>query len=288
MKLGRQPPKPLQVGLIWLAASLAWGTALANGPDSVAEQTSQLPDSLAQWYRPNNKRQVWLHSMFALRRELQAVSEYSQGGEWVLASKWGERLAEHYLSLAEMVPEWRDELDLANLKRMRQALAEQDSSELRPALRRLGQSCQGCHGDYRALAAARYRAADFHGLEIIPAEGEAIAFKDLMGQLSLEVNRIKIASEDARWPAAQQALGQLRGRLQLLEGACSNCHGKDPVPVERILGQASQEALGELDQALRQQDAKNSGRHLGQASVMICARCHGVHRSLYDLNRLLF
>jgi mono/diheme cytochrome c family protein len=288
---------PLLVGLIWLASlgsaslgsvSLELGIALADEPSPLAENISSLPASLAQWYRPANKRQVWLHSMFALRRELQAVTEYSQEGDWPLAAKWGDRLGKHYLSLAEMVPEWQDELDLVNLERMQQALAQQDAEQLRPALRRLEQSCQGCHGDYSALAAARYRGPDFHGLQLNRPEQAPMAFNHLMEQLSLAVNRIKIASEDDRWDAAEQALGQLKGHLNLLQTSCTNCHGKDEAPIERILLQPSRGALAELAESLKQQDPKSSGRYLGQASVEICARCHGVHRSLYELNRFLF
>ncbi len=35
------------------------------------------PAELAQWYKPENKRQVWLHNMFKLRREMQAVQFYA-------------------------------------------------------------------------------------------------------------------------------------------------------------------------------------------------------------------
>ena len=35
------------------------------------------PESLKQWYKPDNKRQVWLHTMFRLRREMQAINEYA-------------------------------------------------------------------------------------------------------------------------------------------------------------------------------------------------------------------
>ena len=36
------------------------------------------PIELAKWYKPENKRQVWLHTMFKLRREMQAVEFYAQ------------------------------------------------------------------------------------------------------------------------------------------------------------------------------------------------------------------
>lgn len=42
------------------------------------------PSSLSQWYKPENKRQVWLHNMFKLRREMQAVEFYAQNQDPVL------------------------------------------------------------------------------------------------------------------------------------------------------------------------------------------------------------
>ncbi len=276
--------RSLLASLVWLVGVCCAAAVAEPGVQSVPS----LPASLGQWYKPANKRQVWLHTMFSLRRELQAVREYSQNGEWVLADKWAQRLDRHYRSLSEMVPEWGEELDLESLDRMQQALSTQNAGQLQPTLRRLEQSCQGCHSDYRALTAARYRGADFHGLMLKRPHQDPIALKDLMEQLSLEVNRIKIASEDGRWPAAVQGLGQLRAHLQLLQTSCQGCHGRYPLPAERILGQASQGSLDQLAQAIQQQDPKRSGRFLGQASVEVCARCHASHRTLYELNRYLF
>ena len=46
------------------------------------------PASLAQWYKPENKRQVWLHNMFKLRREMQAVRLYADNKEDNHLQKW--------------------------------------------------------------------------------------------------------------------------------------------------------------------------------------------------------
>ena len=34
------------------------------------------PVSIAQWYKPENRRQQFLHTMFSLRRSMQAIEEY--------------------------------------------------------------------------------------------------------------------------------------------------------------------------------------------------------------------
>ena len=57
------------------------------------------PASLAQWYKSDNKRQVWLHNMFKLRREMQAVRLYFDNNDAKHLEKWAPLLSEHYLKI---------------------------------------------------------------------------------------------------------------------------------------------------------------------------------------------
>ena len=63
------------------------------------------PASLEQWYKPANKRQVWLHTMFRLRREMQAIGEYAEQNDRAAMDKWIKRLEKDYKKIADMVPE---------------------------------------------------------------------------------------------------------------------------------------------------------------------------------------
>ena len=74
------------------------------------------PEELAQWYKPENKRQVWLHNMFKLRRELQAVEHYAERSDAEHLSKWSLRLKDHYLKIADMVPQWQDKLAISTIE----------------------------------------------------------------------------------------------------------------------------------------------------------------------------
>ena len=51
---------------------------------------------------------------------------------------------------------------------------------------------------------------------------------------------------------------------------------------------ASAIAVGAIEAALREADVRNAEASLGETAVIICARCHGVHRTLYDLRESLF
>jgi hypothetical protein len=241
-----------------------------------------LPDSLAKWYKPENKRQVWLHTMFAMRRELQAVREYAERQDLERLRKWAERLAAHYREVPEMVPEWEDEVEPRILERLEQAVRDGDFRETAAAAKRLGGTCRSCHREFRALAAARYRGPQFEGIEVPDASGSGQEYGKHMKVLSRALNRVKIASEDGRWEAADRALGALRTGLDRLGETCSACH-EDDVPRRRILGGDAQESLNEIAAGLTGKEQKTVGRYLGQAAVQVCARCHGVHRILSDL-----
>ncbi len=248
---------------------------------------SNLPASLGQWYKPLNKRQVWLHTMFALRRELQAIEAYAAEGERELLLKWSRKFAKHLRSIPEMVPEWHDAIEWDELEQLELAVAEGTLAEVRQHTDRIRRDCRSCHREYRVLAALRYRSPDFSGLTVEDSDGRSVEFSSHMDTLSLTLNRIKIASEDTRWNAAIKAAARLRTELQQLAATCPVCHS-DAAPSERILGKDSFTVLNELENAIEQREPKQTGRRLGQAAVDICARCHATHRTLSEMKQLLF
>jgi len=261
--------------LLLLTASLAHGGERAN-----------LPPSLGQWYKPANQRQVWLHTMFALRRELQAVEVYAEQGDQGHLEKWSKQLLEHYRKIPKMVPEWEDEVDLKLAGALEKSISDKDLTTAQRLSRKLSQNCKGCHREFRVLATLRYRSPDFGPIKIRTESGKEVAYEEQMERLSQSINQIKIASEDGSWPAARSAAQFLNLQLDQLEVSCVSCH-QDKEPGERILGAATRSTLEKLNQAIAGEDEKATAKHLGSAAVQICARCHGVHRSLSDLRHLL-
>ncbi len=263
------------------------GISLSGGVGAAEKWVALPPASLAQWYKPQNERQVWLHAMFSLRREIQAVTEYAELGDQPLMEKWAGQFAKHYLSIAEMVPEWKDELDYEWLEQLQLAVRQGNSERVLHAVKKIGQGCNSCHREYRATVALLYRTPDFSNINVKQSgSGEVQTYKELMRELSALVNRIKIASDDGRNSQALDSLDQLNSRLHDLGEVCANCH-KDDAPKERFLGSLTQSALADLKRGLEQEDQKLVGRSMGSAAVYACARCHAVHRSLYDVREQL-
>jgi len=271
-----QPVATFGIGLFFLL-----GAASPHAAGNI------LPDSLGQWYKPVNKRQVWLHTMFAMRRELQAVREYAEQQDAPRLAKWAAKLAGHYRKLPQMVPEWTDETDVSLIDDLERLVDTDDFSATLRATDRLERDCRSCHRQYQILAAVRYRWPRFDKLQIEDGHGGPISYRDHMQVLSATLNRIKIASEDDRWDTARASLGEFRSQLNALGDGCQACH-KESAPRERILGGDTEATLDQLGQALLAQDVKSAGRRLGKAAVHTCARCHSVHRFLSEMQRHLF
>jgi len=233
------------------------------------------PESLAKWYRPENKRQVWLHNMFKLRREMQAIRFYSDSKDAEHLEKWAGRLVEHYLKIAEMVPEWEKLLDMEAISDLEKGARAGRYQDVSGALDDLNKSCESCHSNYRAVAAAMYRAPDFSPLKI----NASASFAEHMKILSTEVNQIKIASEDGMKDIALSSLSDLKKGINLLGETCVNCHKKGE---KSYPGDTISKTISSLEQSLKTGTPEEQGRDLGTLAVLACARCHGTHRLAYD------
>ncbi len=251
-----------------------------------ADKPVQLPDSLSRWYKPENKRQVFLHTMFSLRRSLQAVHEYAIAKDRPRMEKWAAQLGMDYRKIGEMVPDWRTKLDMQRLEAVNRAVASGDANAVTAAANRLAESCSQCHKDYQALVALRFRTPDFSAIELIEGRADS-RYPAFMKTLSRTVNRIRIAAEDGRWPAAGEAGNLLEEELGLLSHSCIQCHHERD-PYERIFGGKTRKAFTDLQRAIAREDLRQLRMSLGEAAVLACARCHGVHRLSSDLKKRLF
>ncbi len=233
------------------------------------------PASLSQWYKPENKRQVWLHNMFKLRREMQAVQYYADTNNEKLLNQWTDRLSEHYLKIGEMVPEWEEKLNTDAIVALQNTVKNKQLKDISSVLTELSESCTGCHIDYRSTVATRYRAPDFSNMVISPS----VSLVDHMDLLTRQVNQIKIASGDGLTDVALSSLSDLKEGINTLGAICSDCHKHDPrtYPDETI-----NNTLNLLEESLKTGTLKEQGTELGTLAVIACARCHGTHRISYD------
>ena len=236
------------------------------------------PASLSQWYQPENKRQVWLHNMFKLRREMQAIRHYADQGDAQHLQKWLMPFSEHYQKIGEMVPEWKKKLDMESLSSLQQSARENRFKGVSNALAEIDKSCQSCHADYRAITASMYRAPNFSSVKI---DGNT-DFEAHMERLGKQVNQIKIAAEDERRDEALASLATLKQGMHSLGKTCISCHKKDD---RAYPGEAVLQSVASLEQSLNGGTIKDQGRDLGTLAVLACARCHGTHRIAYDLRR---
>jgi cytochrome c556 len=240
----------------------------------------QPPESIAQWYKPQNKRQVWLHTMFRLRREILAIEIYAKTKDDKNLQKWTEKLNEDYHKIAEMVPEWQKRLDLAVITDIQKSVYEKRYNDVTHALVELDKSCQSCHTDFRAVTATIYRVPDFSDMKI---DGSTSLISH-MRTMSKQVNQIKIAFVDGRQDAALSAFLDLEKAMNSLGDICENCHKKSSksYPNEKMT-----HTMADLEQSLKTGSLEDQGKALGTVAVMVCAECHGTHRLAHDAKTLL-
>ncbi len=264
--------------------------ALGYQPITTATESvelSQPPASLAKWYKPTNKRQVWLHTMFRLRRSVQAIEDYGNEGNYDAMLKWAEKLAKDYRSIPDMIPEWQDDVDTDWAVRLVQASRDKNIKQTKLALRKLKITCKSCHREYRAIVAAQYRSPDYTNISLADSEtNQDIKFKQSMKKLSHSVNRIMIALQDNQIKVAQNSSQTLNRQLQDLGKSCKICH-KDPDTKIRILGKTTSHDMEKLWKSLKGKDNRASQSTLGHLSVNICARCHSIHRTLAGLRKMV-
>ncbi|MCP4990394.1 MAG: hypothetical protein GY928_31455 [Colwellia sp.] len=238
------------------------------------------PTVLAKWYKPENKRQVWLHNMFKLRREMQAVEFYAKNQDAELLEKWVKQLDEHYLKIADMVPAWQKKLALSTMEKLKVASAKKDYSVVLTEHKKIQQSCNACHDDYQAVTALAYRSPDFSNIEV----SEGISFSEHMDTLTTQVNQIKISAQDGNKALALSSLDDLTQGMTALGETCVDCHKKDRKPYPSAAMKITMISLG---QSLTSGTAKQQGRDLGTLAVLACARCHGTHRLTYGIKKQL-
>ena len=244
------------------------------------------PESLAKWYKPLNKRQVWLHSMFKLRQSMQAIDYYLGKNDAEMLRKWAGILQSTYAKLPEMVPEWRNATRQHISVSLQTAAQDGDFKKVAKERKRLQKFCDACHQQWQPLVTALYRSPDYSNVMVTDSlSGETLTFPKMMQKISTTLGLLKIKREDGFIEEARESADLLEDELQDLAGSCSNCH-RDNVSTERILGPDLASEFQSLRKALVEpHDPKISGKHLGAIGFTVCGRCHSVHRTLGDLRK---
>jgi cytochrome c556 len=262
---------------VWVAPAYAEPSVTLKSP----------PASLEKWYKPANKRQVWLHTMFRLRREMQAIAEYAKTNDQAAMQKWIKRLDKDYNKVADMVPEWEKEIKPRLLPDLEMFAEKGDAYRVAKTLKMIKRTCDDCHISYQPLVTATYRSPHYDDIRLKDLNGKTQSYKDNMEQLSESVNRILIALDDKHNPIALQASQKLVDQLQALGDSCSSCHKDDDYPRERILGKATWQRFEKLLINIKEEKVKDSQKLMGEIAVTVCARCHNTHRIVSDLRNAL-
>ena len=241
------------------------------------------PPSLAEWYKPENKRQVWLHTMFKLRRQIQAVESYLDSGDSAHLGSRLDELENSYKKIGDMVPEWKSKTDLSLIQNIKESVNSGSRERAVEAMAALRDNCDSCHLEYQAVTALLYRSPNFRGTQVSRKGDSTVAYDEHMRLLQKKVNEIKIGLEDGQIDHVKPTLGSLRREIVALGSTCDTCHQFD---VKTYPGTKIESALDALERSLVQADQKQAGKNLGGLAVLACAQCHASHKLLYDASRI--
>lgn len=266
--------------IILQAITLLAAVALVYKHQDKVKLVKAAPIELAKWYKPENKRQVWLHNMFKLRREMQAVAFYAQNKDAEHLQQWVEQLNKHYVKIADMVPAWQKKIAISTMTELNHASEKMDYSSVLAQHKVLQKSCDSCHDDYQAITALTYRTPDFSNVQISPEQ----SFVEHMDTLTKQVNQIKISAQDGNKALALSSLVDLNVEMATLGETCVDCHKKDSkvYPSEMMI-----KTLSSLKGSLESGTRKQQGQDIGTLAVLACARCHGTHRIVYGAKKKL-
>lgn len=273
------------IAVLLFLASFAGATVAPAAENRVGLDVP--PASLEKWYKPANKRQVWLHTMFRLRREMQAINEYGMQNDQLRTMEWINRLEKDYTEIADMVPEWKQEIKPRLISELETFSKSGDSARLKKTLKMIQRTCDDCHTNYQPFVTAMYRSPHYDDIQLKDSNGKQQSFDENMHDLSESVNRILIALVDGRNQVALQASKDLGEQLNELAVSCTSCHKDDNYPRERILGKATIQRLEILQAAISENRVKDSQKLMGEIGVTVCARCHNTHRIVNDLRNTL-
>jgi len=247
----------------------------------------QAPASLEKWYKPVNKRQVWLHTMFRLRREMQAIRGYAGTNDKVAMQEWIQRLDEDYNKIADMVPEWEKLTKPRLLSELKMFTEKGDIPRVGKTLKMISRTCDDCHTYYQPLVTAIYRSPSYDDINVKGMDGKAKNYKETMTSLSESVNRVLIALTDGHKTIASKSGEVLARQLKTFAESCERCHENDDYPRQRILGDSMQRRLDQLQVSIGAGEIKESRKLMGEIAVTVCARCHNIHRIVSDLRDAL-
>ncbi|MBW2713024.1 MAG: hypothetical protein JRC77_04665 [Deltaproteobacteria bacterium] len=276
------------VAVLTLLGLVTTHPAIAKEWEPEVVQISLPPDSIAQWYKPQNKRQVWLHLMFRLRTDMGAIELYAESGNKKKLVKWAEALEKNYAKIPEMVPEWSSEVDLKHARALRKAAKAGNLEKVRRNATQLRKTCNRCHQQWGASTAALYRSPDFSNVTLVDSRSrKKISYAKAMRKMSRSLVKLKVARTDGNFKTAREAAIDIEKRLHDLGTSCAECHD-DKATQARYLGTETFDTMKALRSSLtKAQDPKLSRQHLRTLGADICGSCHGAHRTLSDLRNQL-
>ncbi len=192
-----------------------------------SQSVSSLPlSSLDPLYPPKAEQPIYLIRMFNLGSRFTGIAVDLMEEDWPNLGASFEKFKNEYMSVSELVPEWKERYPVGPVEELGEALQAGEKGRIMAAYEKVGGDCHSCHIEFMNPVKFQYHWPDFRPIKVEdPITKAEVDFVQLMRYLDFNFTGMTHDLEQGQKERADENLRAFRARFQSLSEACQECHG---------------------------------------------------------------
>lgn len=260
-------------------ATVIFLVGAAREPQAAGKQSNaiSLPASLDAFYPPQSGQPVYLMNMLKMETFFSGIVADIMENDIQGARDSYDAFRSQYLTILEMVPEWKAYYPVEPVERLGAQLKNGDPGSVMEAFGNVGRLCHECHLSTMVPAQQKYHWGDFGAVKISdPLSRESVDYTLFKKYLATNFAGISVNLGQGQTEQARKQFAGFRERFKTLKGACQNCHDDEK---KYYVDSDVEKILDRLDKALsaRTVDPGAVGALVQSIGQQSCSKCHLVH-----------
>ncbi|GBD03102.1 hypothetical protein HRbin19_00377 [bacterium HR19] len=244
------------------------------------------PKSLDKFYPPVSKDKKFLQAMHSMSLSFKATFLYLQRGDKSKAKKWAENLVKNYLSIPDMVPEWRNYIKRELAESFLKAVESGDMNTIKKSADDLGKTCGSCHQDNQLSVKIFYYTPNWDDIEVEdPVTLKKVGVHKFMKDMNDSLQFAIIGFQDGDFSFAGKNAKDFVARARALKEICSSCHTSQE-SIEAIAGKAFITSLDSFAKSVNEKKSDEFFKSLDKVGYY-CSACHTTHLFLWEIKESL-
>jgi cytochrome c556 len=274
----------LFMALIFAFFSSLW--FIAGYSDDKNLKLNRPPKSLDKFYPPVSKDKKFLQTMHNMSLSFKATFLYLQRGDKSKAKRWAENLVKSYLSIPDMVPEWKNYIKRELAENFLKAVEIGDMNMIRKSADDLGRTCGSCHQDNELAVKIFYYTPNWDDIEVEdPISLKKVGAHKLMKDMNDSLQFAIIGFQDGDFSLAEKSVKEFVARAKAIKETCSSCHTSQE-SIEALAGKSFITSLDSLTKFVKERKADEFFKSLDKVSYY-CSACHTTHLFLWEIKESL-